>query len=92
MKILCIAASGLVIAATGVMAAAPQSEQSAKQEKKICRTEKITGSLTRVRRVCMTQAEWDRLAEGTRDGVDDLIRDANQGAASRNGSFQGPGG
>ncbi|HEY6816482.1 MAG TPA: hypothetical protein VI168_13155 [Croceibacterium sp.] len=49
--------------------------------KRICKTEKMTGSLTRVRRTCLTQSQWDRLAEGTRDGVDDIQRDANQSQA-----------
>jgi len=87
MKILCIAASALVMTATGALAAGPQAEQPeqpAKQEKKVCKSEKVTGSLTRVRRTCMTQAQWDRLAEGTRDNVDDIIRDAARGTAPGN--------
>jgi len=87
MKIFCIAASAVLMTATGALAAAPaeQSEQPAR-EKKICKSEKITGSLTRVRRTCMTQAEWDRLAEGSREGVEDIIRDAGRGGGSSNGA------
>ena len=52
----------------------------------------LTGSLTRVRRTCLTQREWDRLAEVTRRGVEGLERDANQSEGLRNNSFRGPGG
>ena len=55
----------------------------APQEKRVCRNEKITGSLTRVRRICMTQREWDGLAANTRRDVDTLVRDANQGHAAQ---------
>jgi len=55
--------------------------QDAKQEKKICKSEKLTGSLTRVQRTCMTKAEWDRLAEGTNKNIDALTRDANRQVA-----------
>ncbi|HEY6816483.1 MAG TPA: hypothetical protein VI168_13160 [Croceibacterium sp.] len=70
--------------ATGALAAAPAAEQAEQpaREKKICKSEKMTGSLTRVRRTCLTQAEWDRLAEGSRDNVNDIVRDS----AVRNGN------
>lgn len=59
------------------LAAQEVSEPAARQEKKVCRTQKITGSLTRRIRTCMTQAQWDRLAEGTRRGVDEFVRDGD---------------
>jgi len=52
-----------------------QSEKQAenkKKQKKICRTEKVTGSLTRINRICLTRAEWDELAARTKKGVDEL--------------------
>jgi predicted secreted protein len=59
-----------------LMATAPGSAQDKKEdaptEKKICRSEKITGSRTRVQRICMTKAEWDELAAGTRKDVDKM--------------------
>ncbi len=78
-----------VLLTTGIaaFAAEPNTEakkgqsahkQDAQKEKRICRSEKLTGSLTRVRRVCLTRSEWDRLAEGTRKNVHELERDANQ--------------
>ena len=87
MKIFSIAALAALMTATGALAApqASQAEQP-RQEKKVCKSEKITGSLTRVRRTCMTQAEWDRLAQGSRDGVDGMVRDSG-----RTGSAEGGG-
>ena len=87
-------AAMLVLAASGASAKDEDNSQTAEaaKEKKICKTEKVTGSLTRVRRTCLTQREWDRLAEVTRRGVDGLERDANQSEGLRNNSFRGPGG
>ena len=84
----------LVLAASGASAKDEDNSQTAEaaKEKKICKTEKVTGSLTRVRRTCLTQREWDRLAEVTRRGVEGLERDANQSEGLRNNSFRGPGG
>ncbi len=58
------------------------SDQAAEQEKRICRTEKLTGSLTRRIRTCMTKAEWDRLAEGTQRNTDRFARDVNKAFAA----------
>ena len=65
MKTIGIVLATFLLAATSgtAVGAAPETEQAAEKEKKICKNEKITGSLTRVRRVCLTQREWDRLAE-----------------------------
>ena len=84
----------LVLAASGASAKDEDNTETAEavKEKKICKTEKVTGSLTRVRRTCLTQREWDRLAEVTRRGVEGLERDANQSEGLRNNSFRGPGG
>jgi len=56
--------------------------------KKICRNEKMTGSLTRVTRTCMTQAEWAKLAETTNKSIDDLNR--NQARFSAQKAGDGP--
>ena len=65
-------AAMLVLAASGASAKDEDNSQTAeaKKEKKVCKSEKVTGSLTRVRRTCLTQREWDRLAEVTRKGVE----------------------
>jgi hypothetical protein len=88
MNKLSIVAAAILLTGTGAFAEEPAGETSAKQEKKICKTEKMTGSLTRVRRTCLTQSQWDRLAEGTRKNVDDLGRRAGTNA----GSSAAPGG
>nr|WP_166176455.1 hypothetical protein [Altererythrobacter segetis] len=41
------------------------------KEKKVCRTENITGSLIGKRRVCLTQAEWDKVAAETKKNLDE---------------------
>ena len=46
----------------------------------------MTGSLTRVRRVCLTESEWRRLSEVTRKGVDDVVRSASQTGGSGAGA------
>jgi tryptophan 2,3-dioxygenase len=81
-----LAAAGSAAAQDAQQEQAPQQGQAAAQEqngrdpdKRVCKTEKITGSLTRVRRTCMTQREWDQLAQSTRDDVEDISRDANRG-------------
>ena len=72
--------AALLASGTAATAAAPDpnGSQDARKEKRICKTEKITGSLTRVRRTCYTQREWDRLAEIARRDQDLITRDANQ--------------
>lgn len=47
------------------------------KEKKVCRTYKVTGSLTRRTRVCRTEAEWREADAATYKGVSDM-----QGSAS----------
>lgn len=54
------------------------SDQAAQQEKRVCRTQKMTGSLTRVRRTCMTLAQWNRLQEGNQRNAQELQRDADE--------------
>jgi hypothetical protein len=41
------------------------------KEKKVCRTENVTGSLIGKRRVCLTQAEWDKVAAETKKNLDE---------------------
>jgi hypothetical protein len=55
--------------ATGAAAAAP-ANQTPDPEKKICKTERVTGSRTRTQRICMTAAEWQQLAARTAQNID----------------------
>lgn len=57
-------------------AAAPSP---AAKERKICRTERATGSLTRQHRICMTKAEWTELETATHKGVGEMQRGAAGG-------------
>ena len=80
-------AAALLIASTGAMAAAPQEQPAqdpAQQEKKICRTERATGSLTRRTRICMTSAEWRELNARTKRGLDDFVGGASGGCRAPN--------
>jgi len=87
MKYLTIAVAAIAITATGAAAAEPKGDEAKqeKQEKKVCKSEKITGSLTRVRRICMTQREWDQVSEASRRGVNDLDRQQNINTGSSGG-------
>ena len=69
----------LVLASGGHAQASPDPATAATDEKKICRTEKMTGSLTRVRRVCLTATEWDDLRRNTKHSFEDNVRGAAGG-------------
>jgi hypothetical protein len=78
-----ILAAAVLAASTGLSAAAQEAaREEPKKEKKICRSEKVTGSLTRVNRICLTQAQWDELAARTRRGLDEMGRAAGGGTNS----------
>jgi hypothetical protein len=86
-KLAIFGAAALVVGglSAGALAAAPETEaeaeaeETSKQEKKICRTTKMTGSLTRRTRICMTEGEWRELAARTRRGVDEMNSAASGG-------------
>lgn len=79
-------AAPVLVASIGAQAQPTPATQVAEptEAKKICRTERITGSLTRVRRTCLTEAEWRELATRSRRSVEDTQRDA---AGGTNPSF-----
>ena len=54
-----------------------ETEAEPQEEKKICRTSKVTGSLTRRSRICMTEAQWREVNERTRRGVDEMASSAS---------------
>lgn len=82
MRISTLLAAMTFLMTGSAVVAAPQntssSNEGAAKEKRVCKSEKITGSLTRVRRVCMTQREWDQLSESAQRGVNDISRDASR--------------
>jgi hypothetical protein len=48
-------------------------------ERKICHTEKVTGSLSRRNRICLTAAQWREIHNRTRRGVDEMNSAASGG-------------
>lgn len=76
--------------AASAQAAAPDEAQ---QEKKICRTERATGSLTRQTRICMTEAQWRELSRRNKQGLDEFNRSASGSSVNRDAERTfGPGG
>jgi len=57
------------------------SEEEARMQEVTCRSEPVLGSRTRVTRICMTRAEWNQLAQETRRGQDQVMRNANKNQA-----------
>jgi hypothetical protein len=49
-----------------------KSSEDAPKQKKICRTETVTGSLIAKRRICMTKAEWDQFEAATKKALDEF--------------------
>jgi hypothetical protein len=87
----------LTIAADATAAA--RETDAPQQEKKICRTEPVTGSRARAQRICMTEAQWRELALRTQEGVDQLGNRRASGQVSGtadgamgNGAISIPGG
>jgi len=74
-----------MLVAAGSALAAPPQEQPAQPEKKICRTERATGSLTRRTRICLTATQWREVNNRTRTGHDDFIRSASGGCMAPTG-------
>ena len=78
--------AAILLTATGASAAPPaeagaseatNTQAAAADDKKICRTERATGSLTRRTRVCLTAAQWREVNSKTYRGVTEM-----QGSAS----------
>lgn len=65
-----------------------QAEANPEDDKKICRTERATGSLTRRTRVCMTAAQWREVNSKTYRGVTEM---QGQAAGGTNSSFSSQG-
>lgn len=61
--------------------AEPEADQP---ERKVCRTTKVTGSLTRRSRVCLTETEWREVHDRTRKGLDEFIGGASGGCRAPN--------
>ena len=79
-----IVAAAVLMAATGVAASAQDAQEESSEERKICRTSKMTGSLTRRSRICLTEAQWRELASRTRKGLEEMGQSASGGQAVAN--------
>ncbi|KRA83811.1 hypothetical protein [Altererythrobacter sp. Root672] len=82
----------MLLLSTGVMAQeaqTPPAEADAKQEKKICRTDRVTGSLTRSTRICLTRAQWQEVHRRTKQGLDDTVRQAGGGCQAPSNVMKG---
>lgn len=86
MKKIAILALVAMISATGAVAADDERAADETKEKKICRSEKMTGSLTRVKRICMTEREWRELAANTKRSIDDLDNPIASGQGQAGGA------
>jgi hypothetical protein len=53
--------------ATDKKPAKPKKLAKDDPERVVCRTEPVTGSLVRGKRICKTQAEWKQLSEESKD-------------------------
>ena len=79
-------------AASGSPAAAANAQGEAADpadEKKICRTERATGSLTRRTRVCMTAAQWRDVNTRTFKGVSEMQGQGSGGQVVQNNAGSG---
>ena len=75
----------LMLAAIALLSAPASAQDAAtppQAEKKICKTQKMTGSLTRRTRICMTESEWRQQTQQARAGVDGIVRDAGVNVGS----------
>jgi predicted secreted protein len=91
MKLGITLAAVLAVAVSAPALAKDDGDKAPVKEKKICRTEKVTGSLVAKRRICMTKAEWDKLAMETKKDLEDIQRNGNAipRTAGGNGSTAG---
>ena len=73
-------------AVEAAQASPAEATAAAADEKKICRTEKATGSLTRRNRICLTAAQWRDVHDRTRRGVGELQNGASGAPACVSGA------
>jgi hypothetical protein len=57
----------------------PEAQEEPQPERKICRTDRATGSLTRRTRICLTETQWRELNDRTRRGFQDMTSSASGG-------------
>ena len=83
MKNVWLIGAGILLLPSSLMAQlVPAPDAAGKDEKKICRTEKMTGSLTRVRRICLTAEQWNDLRHRTQQSFQDKVNGASGGCVA----------
>ena len=86
---------GMMLVALALGSAAQAEETGNPQEatpvaaKKICRTEQVTGSRTRRNRICLTQAEWDKVAADTQKNVSEYQNKSSMTPQTSSSPFGG---
>lgn len=56
-----------------------KSDDNLMSERKICTTNRATGSRVRVNRVCYTRAQWDEIQANIRKDMNSISRNNNMG-------------
>jgi hypothetical protein len=74
-----------LVTATAAQAGDDPAPEAPASEKKICRTEQMTGSRTRRTRICMTEAQWHELSSRSQQNLD---RYSNLQTGRRDGAGQ----
>lgn len=77
MKISLALAAG-IMALTGTAAYAqedqPATQEEPAKERLICKSEKVTGSRARVKRICLTREQWAEVSASTKENIDRYSR------------------
>lgn len=60
----------LAVSMTGAPAYAADEKDQSEEDPQVCRTEKVTGSRVKTRRICMAKSQWEELAAETKQGLD----------------------
>lgn len=76
--------AAMLVLAGPALAADDELDEKPVKEKKVCKSYKVTGSLTRVQRICRTESEWRVSLENTKAGVDELQAGAGGGTIPAN--------
>ena len=59
-------------------AAAKEGAQKDPGDRWVCKTERMTGSLTRAKRTCMKASEWDKLANETSNATNKFVSESQR--------------
>lgn len=81
-KVLVAALVAMPAAPTVAASPAPDAAKPTPQalDEMVCKRDTVVGSRVQKRRTCMTRREWNRLQDGTRDGMNDFLKKSTSGA------------